>query len=240
MTKVTFVKKARKDNPVAKAGENYYWWSFRFGGKHYSKTPPKPSQLTGSEYLSAGLALAEDFDPRANAPVEELADWLRQYAEQVRELGSEQEDKLSGMPDSLQEGPTGQLLQERSEACESMADELDTAADEVESLLADLVEEPETKDVEDLEVGDRFVHGEYTVEVVELDEPGVTSAAQHRLVRVKGTLKSGPVERALLLLKAGWAVELASDADADADTVPEDVADACYAAAESCVSWSWE
>ncbi len=53
MARAHFVKKARKDNPAAgiKAGDSYYWWKFRRGGKHYSKTAPRPSQLTQSEYL---------------------------------------------------------------------------------------------------------------------------------------------------------------------------------------------
>lgn len=33
MPHVTFVKKARKDNPVAKKGESYYWWAFMVGGR---------------------------------------------------------------------------------------------------------------------------------------------------------------------------------------------------------------
>ena len=39
MPRVHHVKSARKDNPVAKKGESYYWWKFRYGGKRYSKTP---------------------------------------------------------------------------------------------------------------------------------------------------------------------------------------------------------
>lgn len=37
MARATLVKKARKDIPGTdiKAGDSYYWWAFRFGGKHY-------------------------------------------------------------------------------------------------------------------------------------------------------------------------------------------------------------
>lgn len=54
MPRVHFVKKARKDvsNSDIKKGESYYWWKFRFGGKCVSRTPPKQSQLTQSDFLS--------------------------------------------------------------------------------------------------------------------------------------------------------------------------------------------
>jgi len=50
MPRVHFVKHARKDNDLVKKGESYYWWKFRFTGKCMSKTPPRKSQLTESEY----------------------------------------------------------------------------------------------------------------------------------------------------------------------------------------------
>ncbi len=67
MPRVTHVKKARKDNPVCKAGESYYWWKFRYGGKRYSLTRPRPSQLTQSAYFGGLRALCElhvEFDAR--------------------------------------------------------------------------------------------------------------------------------------------------------------------------------
>jgi hypothetical protein len=56
MPKVNHVKCARKDNPEhdIKAGESYYWWSMMQGSrgvKHYSKTYPKRSQLTNSDFF---------------------------------------------------------------------------------------------------------------------------------------------------------------------------------------------
>jgi hypothetical protein len=53
MPKVIFVKKAQKDIPGTniKKGDSYYWWKFRFGGKRTSKTYPKRSQLTQSDFL---------------------------------------------------------------------------------------------------------------------------------------------------------------------------------------------
>lgn len=129
MPKVHFVKKARKAHKaggIAK-GESYYWWKFMVGGrggpKHYSKVPPRQSQLTQSEFLSALYAIQEEIedleaDDGLGAAVEDIANRLR-------ELGSEQEEKKNNLPDSLQDGSSGELLQERADACESAADELE-------------------------------------------------------------------------------------------------------------------
>jgi hypothetical protein len=56
MARAHFVKKARKAIPGTdiKKGDSYYWWKFRFGGKRTSKTAPKASQLTQSEFWVVG------------------------------------------------------------------------------------------------------------------------------------------------------------------------------------------
>lgn len=143
MPRVHFVKAARKVNPVARVGESYYWWKFRYGGKHYSKTPPRPSQLTQSEYygiIRATCEALEDYKPEqtttiveARSTLEAAAAFIREQAEQVQQAGEECQDKLDNMPEGLQEGDTGQLLQERIEACDSAYTDMDNVADELES-----------------------------------------------------------------------------------------------------------
>lgn len=130
MAKATFVKKARKDIPGTniKAGESYYWWKFRFGGKHYSKTAPKASQLTQSEYLSqlydfqeqlGGLSTGDFNEP------DDLNSWKEEFVSNLETLRDEQEEKKSNMPEGLQEGPTGELLQERYDSLDSAINELE-------------------------------------------------------------------------------------------------------------------
>ena len=135
MARAHFVKKARINHSGIKKGESYYWWSFRFGGKHYSKTPPRPSQLTQSDYLSAAYGLQEQTEDMELDDLVEVAATLLGIADDIRTLGSEQEDKISNMPDSLQEGATADLLRGRAEACEEVAGELEQAADEIEDLI---------------------------------------------------------------------------------------------------------
>jgi hypothetical protein len=123
MPRVKHVMKARKDNPACQAGESYYWWKFRYGGKHYSLTPPKASQLTQSEFLGQMY----DFADRLSELNEEavVGGAIEEIATEIRDLGCECEEKIQNMPESLQSSPTGEMLQERYDACEAMADELD-------------------------------------------------------------------------------------------------------------------
>jgi len=108
--RVHFVKKARKDNPAVKAGESYYWWKFRYGGKRYSKIRPKPWQLTQSPFLQE-LYMLEDWLANLNELDE---DCRGELVDKLREMQEECENSLYNMPDHLQEtSESGQLLQER-------------------------------------------------------------------------------------------------------------------------------
>lgn len=123
MTRAHFVKSARKANPVAKRGESYYWWKFRRGAKQFSKTAPKPSRLTQSDFWSAVYSLQEDnaAGPSCMADVETLRDEIVSSLENIRD---ETQSKLENMPQGLQDGDTGQLLQERIDALEEAINEI--------------------------------------------------------------------------------------------------------------------
>jgi len=164
MTKVNFVKSARKDYPdagIAK-GDSYYWWSFRFGGRRVSKTPPKPSQLTQSEFLSTMYSAQEQVEVMSASTVpelEEIVGDLRSLAEDIRSLGDNQADKLSNMPDNLQQAETGQLLESRVGACETIGQDLDEAADLVEEAVEEIntLKEPEAGREEVLDEADEAI-----------------------------------------------------------------------------------
>src|SRR6266480_3085150 len=124
MPRVTFVKSARKDNPQQgiKKGDSYYWWKFRFGGKLYSKTQPKPQQLTQSEFMGA----VYDFDDQLAGLVadDSIESQVGSIADDMESLADEQEDKRSNMPDQLQDSEVGSMLEERGEAMREWAEEL--------------------------------------------------------------------------------------------------------------------
>lgn len=129
MARAHEVKKAAKDYPQhgIKKGEPYWWWSFMQGGrggpKHYSKTRPKPSQLTQSEFWSAVHVLQED-----NTATPELAD-IESDADSVKEalqdILDETQDKLDNLPEGFQQGASGELLQGRIDALQEAMDSID-------------------------------------------------------------------------------------------------------------------
>lgn len=128
MPKVHHVKKSRKDNPIAKKGESYYWWKFRYGGKRYSKTYPKRQQLTQSGFkislydieddLSKSLSVAESKDDLQNA--------IDGILPEIENLKDECEESLNNMPEHLQQdSSSGELLQERIDNLEEWSSELE-------------------------------------------------------------------------------------------------------------------
>lgn len=125
MPRVTYVKKARKDNPVAKAGESYYWWKFRYGGKRYSKTKPRRSQLTQSAYFGTLYDLEDSIQEASITTEDEFTDLVESTRSSLEDLQSETQDSLDNMPDALQYSPTGELLQERIDALDCATGELD-------------------------------------------------------------------------------------------------------------------
>lgn len=125
---------AAKDYPShgIKKGETYYSWKFRYGGPRKSKTYPEPSQLTNSPFLQTVYGAAEQIDEA------EDADALRSIAQEVRDAGEECQSSLDNMPEGLQQGSTGELLQTRIDNCEAWADEIERVADDLEEKLGEI------------------------------------------------------------------------------------------------------
>ena len=116
---------AAKDYPsdgIAK-GQTYWTWRMRTarsGVTRRSATPPKPEQLTMSEYAQTWLPLNREVSAFTGEP-----DDLDDLIERARALGEEQRERLENMPEALQTGPTGDLLEERASECEALADALE-------------------------------------------------------------------------------------------------------------------
>jgi len=159
MPRVTTVKKAQKDYPEhgIKKGETYYWWKFRYGGKHMSKTYPKPSQLTQSDYLSQLYDIQDQISECQATSQEDLESFVEEIKETLENLKSETEDKLSNMPDQLQYSPTGELLQERIDALDNVISEFDSIdftnyeEKEVDDIKEELKDENDEEDYEPTE-----------------------------------------------------------------------------------------
>ena len=119
MPRVHHVKKARKARPQygIEVGDSYYHWTFgnfnRPGTQVCSKTPPKPSQLTRSEYLRTVYSIQESMEQLTIEGFDLAV--MDEFAVEVEQLAPETQDKFENMPEGLQQGDTGQLLEERAE-----------------------------------------------------------------------------------------------------------------------------
>jgi hypothetical protein len=133
MTKV-YEHKARKDYPqfgIAK-GDTYYEWCFYRQKPTKSKTRPTRIQLTQNEteiavwseydHLDEATFMGDDRSAVVSL-IDDMVGNLETAADEVRQ-------KFENMPEGLQQGDTGQRL-------ERMADAIDEAVSELQSLSSD-------------------------------------------------------------------------------------------------------
>lgn len=161
MPRVIFVKKAQKPNSVvsqedidrANAGEtgaaSYFWAAFKTGPrssmkKFWKKQPPQ-SELTLSEFWSTVYGIQEDAESDS-FDFDDLESKRDEYAERIREVGEECRGKFDNMPEGLQQGDSGQLLEQRADSCEQVADDIEGIDIPCEDDYSE--EEPEDKESE--------------------------------------------------------------------------------------------
>jgi len=125
MSRVHSVKKARKDIPDTdiKKGDSYYWWKFRYGPKKVSKTYPKRGQLTQSSFLQQMYSIEDTL--QAVTADDDFQSTVDSIGSELNSLRDEVQDSLDNMPEQLQSGPTGEMLQGRIDAVEEMINELE-------------------------------------------------------------------------------------------------------------------
>ena len=116
MARLHTVKKARKDYPEdgIKKGDTYYWWQFRFGPKMRSKTYPKRSQLTQSDFYIWLYDLEDSID--ALVPDKTLEDEVANIISEIDDMRDELQSRLDVIPEQLQDSGSGEILQERIDA----------------------------------------------------------------------------------------------------------------------------
>jgi hypothetical protein len=140
MPRVHEVQRARKAIPgtdVAR-GDHYYWWKFRFGGKHVSKTYPDRSQLTQDDFLISLYAHEDGLQITTDTHRHDYYELLRSTAEEVEQLGQTEEGKVDNLPENFQESsPNAERWRSRNEKCREIAEALRVLADEVEGWKPD-------------------------------------------------------------------------------------------------------
>lgn len=138
-----FHRKARKDYPDngIKKGDMYYNWDLKTGPRssrtYRQLTPPKPQQLTTSEFLIASYDLAEQV-----ATFDGDGDDLEALISEYESLRDETQEKFDNMPEGLQQGDSGQLLEER-------VGEVENIISQLEDKRAEWGEEDEDFDAEE-------------------------------------------------------------------------------------------
>lgn len=141
MPRVYEVKKTRKDQGncgkcgcAIKKGDPYRYWEFRVSvGKSWASSrrvrcmkpecSPKPKDLTNSPFYSTLYQIQE-----TTFAAEEIDDLESQRDEVVGELENlkdEVQGSLDNMPEGLQQGDTGQMMQERIDALEEAISNLE-------------------------------------------------------------------------------------------------------------------
>lgn len=166
MAKARFVKKARKARKKhgIKKGDSYWFWKFARCPIIYSLTRPRPSQLVRSEFERSILAAQEGVED-AVKPLDlldslpeitgeetnedqltsckpDLLTALESAKDAVEEAGDDCQSKVDSMESSgkfQDDNPTIELLRERAEACERIAEGIQECISFVES--ASTVEE---------------------------------------------------------------------------------------------------
>lgn len=141
MSIVHFVKYARKENPIAKIGEPYYWCHFKNEDEpRFFKTRPTINDVTEPEFLSQANELNDQLFLLEARNIKELQESVSDFADEFRTLALSQQEEYNNLPESLKDSPSGTLLQERADHCEDIADQLESLTND-EGSLEDLLEE---------------------------------------------------------------------------------------------------
>jgi hypothetical protein len=122
-----YKRKARKDYPVQgiSKGQEYYTWHPKGSSWQKSLTRPTERQLTQSEFRQFVLDIEEEIQGLQDCDsMDSFNEVLSDIIERIEEKSQEEDDKFNNMPESLQGGPIGELLEERRDALSEWADEL--------------------------------------------------------------------------------------------------------------------
>lgn len=131
------ISRDEQDTILINKGESYYTWSFMYGGTFFSKTAPRPSQLTQSEFSSQYYAMQESIEDFTPEDAESFKEFVENLISEMETLRDECQDKLDNMPESLQCAPSGELLQERIDEMDNLISELEGIECEYEELEDD-------------------------------------------------------------------------------------------------------
>ena len=88
---------------------------------------PKQSDLTNSSFLSQLYSIQESTTFSDNETMSDLESARDDVVNELQSLKDEVEGNLQNMPDGLQQGDTGQMMQERIDALDEAINNLESA-----------------------------------------------------------------------------------------------------------------
>lgn len=131
-----------------KPGDKYFYFTFRYGGKHIrcAEHYPRPSELTQSKMSGVYAAVegVEDTIAEVRAGksnIEDLAGALESAADDVDSVKDEYQEGLDNMPDGLRDA--AYETEDKINELESFAETLRGAAEEVREAETDNEDEQE-------------------------------------------------------------------------------------------------
>jgi hypothetical protein len=146
MPRINIVNKARKAQGTCgrcgakiKKGDPYKWWKFRFGGKRIrcANCVVRGSELTQSkrgEILAQEEALEDAVsDFRSNEDFDAFESAIEDIINELDNLADDARSSFENMPEGLQQGDTGQMLEQRADSIDEFKDELESAKDNARS-----------------------------------------------------------------------------------------------------------
>lgn len=154
MAKVYVVNKSRKEFTCSRChkpipvGSSYVWGAIFHGPTIYrhKECGLQSWELSGSDFIKT-CGTIQTYWKEDYGVTQESVDSIKGDLEELRD---ETQEKFDNMPDGLQEGDTGMLLQERIEMLESVIDELDLI--DAVSMQEDIAEELEDEYRSDNEI----------------------------------------------------------------------------------------
>lgn len=123
------------DEILINAGEGYWTWCFYGGEPIYSKTQPRQSQLTNNPFKRELYTIQESVEDFSPEDPDEVGVFVEELISNLEELRDTCQESLDNIPEQLQEGNAGQILQERIENLDDVISNLESIDTEFSSEL---------------------------------------------------------------------------------------------------------
>ena len=123
------------DEILINVGESYWTWCFYGGQPIYSKTKPRQSQLTNNSFKQELYSIQESVEDFSPEDPDEVGEFVEELISDLEELRDTCQESFDNIPEQLQEGNSGQILQERIENLDDVISNLENIDTEFSSEL---------------------------------------------------------------------------------------------------------